>query len=246
VNLGRAQQTALGAPDLPIAVVPHPFGTRKREELRALAEQCVADIARLACEAPSASASSAPASVPRAQLVEAPQDLEALNDFYMQRRWGDGLAIVPPTQERVERMLTHTRRARDEVVASIAPRYGAATVERIAINAVMAGSKPEYLPVLIAAAQAVGTTAFHLQGDRQHAGHHGDGGHENRPRPLAAGIHQGFAAWEAMLPVGHDGVFHQQDGVLGDDAHEHQDPDHRGHGEALPGQQQGGEGAAQR
>jgi hypothetical protein len=163
LNLGRAQQTALGAPDLPIAVVPHPFGTRKRDELRAIAEQCAGEIARLACEAPAASTKSASAPIPRASLVEAPEGLEAINDFYMERRWGDGLLIVPPTEERVERMLAHTKRARDEVIATIAPRYGAATVERIAINAVMAGCKPEYLPVLIAAAQAVGTKAFHLQ-----------------------------------------------------------------------------------
>jgi hypothetical protein len=163
VNLGRAQQTALGAPDLPIAVVPHPFGTRKRDELRAIAEQCAGEIARLACEAPAASTERAGTPIPRASLVEAPEGLEDINAFYMERRWGDGLLIVPPTLERVERMLAHTKRARDEVIATIAPRYGAATVERIAINAVMAGCKPEYLPVLIAAAQAVGTKAFHLQ-----------------------------------------------------------------------------------
>jgi len=162
-HLGRAQQTALGSPDLAIAVVPHPFGTRKRDELRAIAEQCVADIAQLACESQPAAVKRTPAPVPRAALVEAPDDLEALNAFYMERRWGDGLLIVPPTQGRVERMLQHTRRARDEIVATIAPRYGAATVERIAISAVMAGCRPEYLPVLIAAAEAVATPKFHLQ-----------------------------------------------------------------------------------
>lgn len=163
VNLGRAQQKALGAPDLAIAVVPHPFGTRSRDEVRAIAEQCVGEIARLACEAPAAAAKAAAQPIPRAALVEAPAGLEAINDFYMERRWGDGLLIVPPTQERIERMLAATTRSRDELVATIAPRYGAATVERIAINAVMAGCKPEYLPVLIAACEAVATKAFHLQ-----------------------------------------------------------------------------------
>ncbi|MGE5524240.1 MAG: hypothetical protein ACM3SS_11025, partial [Rhodospirillaceae bacterium] len=104
VNLGRAQQKALGAPDLAIAVVPHPFGTRRRDEVRAIAEQCVGKIARLACDAPAASEKAAAQPVPRAALVEAPAGLEAVNDFYMARRWGDGLLIVPPTQERVERM----------------------------------------------------------------------------------------------------------------------------------------------
>jgi hypothetical protein len=163
-GLGRAQQTALGHPDLPIATVPHPFGTRKRDELRQIAAQCVDEIARLACES-KAETSAARSDVPpaRAQLVEAPDDLEEVNRFFQERRWADGLLIVPPTQERVERMLRHTGRAGDEIVATIAPRYGAATVERIAINAVMAGCYPEYLPVLIAAAEAVATPQFHLQ-----------------------------------------------------------------------------------
>jgi hypothetical protein len=63
----------------------------------------------------------------------------------------------------VQRMLRHTRRAPDEVVATIAPGMGAATVEYIAIQGVMAGCYPEYLPVLIAAAEAVATPRFHLQ-----------------------------------------------------------------------------------
>ena len=81
----------------------------------------------------------------------------------MQRRWGDGLPIVAPTEEAVQRMLRHTKRASGEVVATIAPGMGAATVEYIAIQAVMAGCHPEYLPVLIAAAEAVATPKFHLQ-----------------------------------------------------------------------------------
>jgi hypothetical protein len=131
--------------------------------VKRIAEACVGEVARLACEVPAAGAARAAAQAPRAELVEAPGDLEEVNAFYMERRWGDGLLVVPPTQERVARMLAHTKHAPEEVIATIAPRYGAATVERIAINAVMAGCKPEYLPVLIAAAQAVATQKFHLQ-----------------------------------------------------------------------------------
>jgi hypothetical protein len=168
-SLGRAQQKALGSPDLPIAVVPHPFGTRSRDELRQIAGQCVDEIARLLCESvPSDSAAArqhAPPAppAPRAVLIEAPGDLDELNKLYIKRRWGDGLLIAPPTQQAVERMLHHTRRARDEVVATIAPGFGAATIEYIAINAVMAGCYPEYLPVLIATAEAVTTPKFHVQ-----------------------------------------------------------------------------------
>ena len=148
-----------------MAMIPHPFGTRSREELRDIAAKAADDIARLLCEAVPAGAAVAPVAlkVPSAKRVYAPADLAELNKFYIQRRWGDGLIIAPPTQEAVERMLRHTHRQPDEVVATIAPGMGAATVEYIAIQGVMAGCYPEYMPVLIAAAEAVGTQAFHLQ-----------------------------------------------------------------------------------
>ena len=100
----------------------------------------------------------------RAAKLEVPDDLEAINRLYRERRWGDGLPVVPPTAARVDRMLAQTRRDRHELVARVAPGYGAATVERIAINAVLAGCDPEYLPVLIAATEAVADPAFNLQG----------------------------------------------------------------------------------
>jgi hypothetical protein len=162
-GLGRAQQKALGMDDLPIARIPHPFGTRSREELREIAGRCVDDIARLACEKVTKASSSVAQKIPRAALLEAEGDLESINRLYQDRRWTDGLMIMPPTKDRVERMLAHTRRAPDEIVSTIAPRFGAATVEHIAINAVMAGCYPEYLPVLIAAAEAVAVPSFHLQ-----------------------------------------------------------------------------------
>src|SRR5690606_36142935 len=77
---------------------------------------------------------------------------------------GDGLPVVPPTPERVQTMLRYTRRAPAELIAQVAPGFGAASVEAIAINAVMAGCKPEYLPVLIAAVEAMTDRAFNLQG----------------------------------------------------------------------------------
>jgi hypothetical protein len=91
-------------------------------------------------------------------------DLIAFNEECERRSWSDGLPLVPPTIERVEAMLAATKRARDEIVAHIAPGFGAASVERIAINAVMAGCRPEYLPALLAAVEAVADQTFNLQG----------------------------------------------------------------------------------
>ncbi len=100
----------------------------------------------------------------RAELVEAPDDLDELIEFFHLRRWSDGLPVVPPTRERVARMLSGTSRKPDEVIAAVAPGFGAATVERIAINAVMAGCRADYLPVLIAATRAMTAKEFNLQG----------------------------------------------------------------------------------
>jgi hypothetical protein len=95
---------------------------------------------------------------------EAADDLDAINRLYREKQWSDGLPIVPPTAERVERMLAATTRGRHEIVAHVAPAYGAATVERIAINCVMAGCDPACLPVLIAATEAIAAPEFNLQG----------------------------------------------------------------------------------
>ena len=71
---------------------------------------------------------------------------------------------MPPTPERVIRMLSGTRRDPQSLVAVVPPNMGEATVEKIAINAVMAGCKPEYLPVVIAALEAVCTDEFNVHG----------------------------------------------------------------------------------
>jgi hypothetical protein len=80
------------------------------------------------------------------------------------RGWTDGLPVTPPTDERVMRMLAGTKRRPDEVIGKIPPNLGACTVEKAAINAVMAGCKPEYMPVLLAALEAALEPVFTLHG----------------------------------------------------------------------------------
>jgi hypothetical protein len=91
---------------------------------------------------------------------------EKFNQLFLDNRWGDGLPLVPPTPERVKWMLSGTSRSPDEVIGKVAPGNGIATIEKIAINAVMAGAKPEYLPVIIAAMEGLTDENFdvlHLQ-----------------------------------------------------------------------------------
>lgn len=149
-------------------MIPHPLGSRSRAEVHAIAIPCAEEIARLACtasneDAAQRTASNAKLTVPRARRVEAPRGLEAVNAYCQERKWSDGLPLIPPTEERVERMLRNTSRSRDEKIGVIAPSFGVATIERIAINAVLAGCVPDHLPVLIAAVQAVTAPEFNLQ-----------------------------------------------------------------------------------
>jgi hypothetical protein len=76
----------------------------------------------------------------------------------------DGLPVIPPSRPRVERMLAATTRDRHQLLGEMAPNYGRATVEKAAINAVMAGCRPDYLPVVLAAVEAVCEPAFNLHG----------------------------------------------------------------------------------
>ena len=91
-------------------------------------------------------------------------DLDDEMELMFDRGFTDGLPVVPPTEERVLRMLTGTRRAPDEVIAIVPPDLVEVTVEKIAINAVMAGCKPEYMPWVIAAVQAICTDEFNIHG----------------------------------------------------------------------------------
>ncbi len=94
------------------------------------------------------------------ELGEQEDPIEAM----FARGWSDGLPLVPPTRSRVARMLAGTLRKPDEVVAVVPPDLAPCTVEKVAVNAVMAGCLPEYLPVVLAAVEAVCTDAFNMHG----------------------------------------------------------------------------------
>lgn len=96
--------------------------------------------------------------------LEADDDFDAINALYLERGWGDGLPIVPPTAERVERMLAYCDRPWDGPIAKIAPRYGDATPLKLAANAVMAGCRPEYFPLFMLAIEAMCEERFNLYG----------------------------------------------------------------------------------
>src|SRR6267378_4653700 len=96
-------------------------------------------------------------------------------EVWFERGVTDGLPVVPPTRERVERMLAATGRPRETLVAEVPPNFGRATVEKLAVNAVMAGCRPDYFPVVLAVVEAACDPAFNL---------HGQSGTTNATSPL--------------------------------------------------------------
>jgi hypothetical protein len=96
----------------------------------------------------------------RVEFAELEDEFESMWD----RGWSDGLPLVPPTEARVARMLTGTTRAPQEIVAVVPPDLVECTVEKVAVNAVMAGCLPEHLPVVLAALGAACSQEFNMHG----------------------------------------------------------------------------------
>ena len=142
----------------------------------------------------------------RVEVVRgADPEAEAGRRFYL-RGWTDGLPIVAPTLGRVEEALSWAPEAPGEVLGALDPLKGLATVEKVAVNAVMAGCRPEHLPVVLAAVRAVADPAFNLRGVQTT---------DENVTPLlvvcgpvagAIGVNAGFGAlgpgWQANAAIG--------------------------------------------
>lgn len=94
--------------------------------------------------------------------VEVPDDLDGFLEDMERRGWGDGLPLVPPTPARVAGFVAASGRSATHVVAKLPPTWAEASVEKVAVNAVLAGCRPEYMPVIMAALRGAAQEAFNL------------------------------------------------------------------------------------
>ena len=97
---------------------------------------------------------------PLIELADGSQ--EALDDYLDANGWSDGLPVVPPTAERVAAMVAGADRPASHELGTMAPRQGVVTIETLAVNAVMAGCRPEHFPVVVTAVEAMLDPAFNL------------------------------------------------------------------------------------
>ena len=155
-------------PDLRLAVVPHPVDGLPSDVVQTKAKGIVDDIINVltrparADQRASAKAVAAGDDIVRITGTDSFDALEQMNRLFLHKGWSSGFPLLPPTREKVDWMLSGTDRAPDEVVGVVRPRGGQATVEKIAINAVMAGCLPSYMPLLITAVEAMTDPQFDL------------------------------------------------------------------------------------
>ena len=157
--VGKAEGiTGLRVAEYPGAVGVHPEALVERNVESVLFDQIVSELTR---PRPGES-QDAPGAAGRASDIVYEGNFDEIDDYFKRQLWSDELPIIPPTLERVEAFLKHTKRAPDEQIAVLPQANLAAVPWNIAANAVMAGCRPEHMPVLIAAVEAIADNAYNL------------------------------------------------------------------------------------
>lgn len=153
----------LGLPDIAIAHYPGVPMTDSREQLREkVVNELVPAIVRgLVTHDPDSLAREAPPE-PAPRDIVFSGTLEEVNEHFYTNQWTDGLPIIPPTTGRIEEFLKYTNREHDEIVGVCPPDNREATIWNIAVTGVMAGCRPEYMPVLIAIVEAVTEPSYRM------------------------------------------------------------------------------------
>ena len=140
-------------PNIPIATVPGHPGVQSREELRKNILEVTLEkvISNLTVNPSAASDDSEPA----ARDIIFKGGFDAVNHYFIEHEYSDGLPVVPPTRAKVAAFLRYTDRDPEESLGRVLPDNRAATIWSIAVNGVMAGCRPEYMPVLVALVEAM-------------------------------------------------------------------------------------------
>jgi len=150
-----ASSRAFGMPDLQWVVVPHIYRNLDPETCRTQTEDAIDDIIASLTSSIDARQQTEQTDTRRYEGEDRHDAIMRMNQEFINEDLGDGLLLHPPTAEAVAEMLTGTNLPPDHEVCDMPPGFGVATVEKIAINAVMAGAKPEHLPVVIAGVKAL-------------------------------------------------------------------------------------------
>jgi hypothetical protein len=161
--LGQAQAVAqsLGIQSISVAEYPGVIATDNEESViqkvkEVLINNIIKGITRPVTQAPRPK-EPAPSDI----IFEG--TLDEVQEFFMRRQWSDGLPIIPPTIDRIEKFLKFTNRPANQVIGNFLPENREGTVWNVAVNGVMAGCRPEYMPILLAVVEAIADPEFRIQ-----------------------------------------------------------------------------------
>lgn len=176
----RAWQSCVdgwGQPGTAFVTIPHATTGQQADFIRKMVDEQIDAVIRGLTALPAsagtargAQAGSQTTEVFTIEMNETPAGLDAVNCFLAERDWSDGIPVIPPTPAAVAEMLKGTKRQPQDVLMVMEPGFGLATVEKIAINAVMAGCRPEQFPVLLAAIDCLAQPQMNHR-DMQVSGH---------------------------------------------------------------------------
>jgi len=188
---------SFGLPGLPLAVVPLPFTNQRPEDIHRMVDDAFDQVvAGLTRDVQTPERSEAPPA--EETLAYEGTDLlaawERMNQDFLKRGWSDGFPLVAPTRAALDAMLKGTRRGAGDVIATLEPGFGLATVEKLAANAVMAGCRPAHLPLLIAAVRCLAEPKMYLRNKAMSTGPHAPLVLVNGPRGREAGLNSGMCA----------------------------------------------------
>lgn len=148
-----------GIPSLQVAVYPDPFDLETEAQLREKSRKIVVPQIVDALTKPITASKDSVAKRDSREIVFT-GTIDQINRYFTERGWSDGMSITPPTREKVEEFLKFTDYPPDHEIAVLPVANLKATPWNIAVNAVMAGCRPEYMPILIAAVQAIADPDF--------------------------------------------------------------------------------------
>lgn len=197
VHDAHRSAASFGLPGLPLAVVPLPFTNQRPEDVHRMAEAAFEQVVAGLTGPVEVQEEVERPPVDERLVYEADDALDAwaaMNRDMLKRGWSDGFPLVAPTPRAVEAMLRGTKRAPSEVIATLEPGFGLASVEKLAVNAVMAGCGPEHLPLLMAAVRCLAEPKMYLRNKAMSTGPHAPLVLVNGPKGRVANLNSGICA----------------------------------------------------
>lgn len=204
IKLAEFEAEAKGCKGLAKVEVPFPMGGIKKEQahqhLTAAFQQVVDGLL-----SPSTLDEYVTGSI--GKFIEFESDnIDEINSYFVENDWTDGLPVIPPTVERVERMLAKTKRDPNEVIGLMPPFWRETTVENVAVNCVMAGCSPDYFELMLTTVEAMLDKDFNLYGVQTTTNPAGPMVIVNGPARKELGIHSGIGlfgpGWHANATIG--------------------------------------------